>query len=148
MPDLRDVAEIAAANGHLAFVSTVRADGTVQASLVSAGVTTHPLTEREVLGFVAVGGVKVVNLRARPRVTATFHHRWKWITVEGSTELAGPDDNELGLSEPRLAGLLRTIFTDAGGTHDDWPTYDRTMAGERRTAVLVKPTRIYSNPRG
>ena len=146
MPDLRDVAEIAAANGHLAIVSTVRADGTIQASLVSAGVTRHPLTGQEVLGFVAVGGVKVVNLRARPELTATLHHGWKWITVEGSTELAGPDDSQLGLIQSRLAGLLRTIFTDAGGTHDDWPTYDRTMARERRTAVLVQPTRIYSNP--
>ena len=146
MPNLDEVAELAAANGHLAIVSTMRADGTIQASLVSAGVTTHPLTGREVLGFVAVSGVKVVNLRARPKATATFHHGSKWITFEGSTELAGPDDNELGLSQPRLAGLLRTIFTDAGGTHDDWPTYDRTMARERRTAVLVQPTRIYSNP--
>lgn len=147
MPDLREVAEIATANGYLAVVSTMRADGTIQASLVSAGVTRHPLTGQEVIGFVAVGGVKVVNLRARPRATATFHHGWKWITVEGSTELAGPDDSELRLSQSQLAGLLRAVFTDAGGTHGDWPTYDRTMARERRTAVLVQPTRIYSNPR-
>jgi hypothetical protein len=41
--------------------------------------------------------------------------------------------------------LLRNIFTDAGGTHDDWPTYDRTMARERRVAVLITPLRIYGN---
>ena len=33
MPDLHDIAELAAANGHLAVISTIRADGTVQASL-------------------------------------------------------------------------------------------------------------------
>ena len=41
---------------------------------------------------------------------------------------------------------LHEIFTAAGGTHDDWDTYDRVMREERRTAVLVTPTRTYSNP--
>jgi len=41
----------------------------------------------------------------------------------------------------RLRLLLREIFTAAGGTHDDWDTYDRVMAEERRTAVLVTPER-------
>jgi len=36
------------------------------------------------------------------------------------------------------------VFTACGGTHDDWNEYDRVMA-EQRTAVLVTPTRIYSN---
>ena len=38
------------------------------------------------------------------------------------------------------------IFTAAGGTHDDWDTYDRVMREERRTAVLTSPTRTYSKP--
>ena len=42
--------------------------------------------------------------------------------------------------------LLRDIFTAAGGTHDDWDTYDRVMREERRTAVLIAPTRTYSKP--
>jgi len=42
--------------------------------------------------------------------------------------------------------LLREIFIAAGGTHDDWDTYDRVMREERRTAVLVTPSRVYSNP--
>jgi surface antigen len=37
MPDLHDVAELAAANGHLAVISTIRADGTVQASWSAPG---------------------------------------------------------------------------------------------------------------
>ena len=41
---------------------------------------------------------------------------------------------------------LREIFTAAGGTHDDWDTYDRVMREERRTAVVVTPSRVYSNP--
>jgi hypothetical protein len=49
MSDLNDVAELAATTGHLAVVATPRADGTVQASLVNAGVSTHPVTGRQVL---------------------------------------------------------------------------------------------------
>jgi len=48
-----------------------------------------------------------------------------------------------GSSPTRLwaeAGLIA-----AGGTHDDWDTYDRVMAEEHRTAVLVTPGRVYSN---
>jgi PPOX class probable F420-dependent enzyme len=147
MPELNDVAELAAANGHLAVVATVRGDGTVQASLVNAGVSTHPVTGERVLSFVAIGGgAKLTHLRARRAVTVTFHQRWQWVTVEGTAELAGPDDRALGLSSDQLRTLLRTIFTDAGGTHDDWQTYDETMARERRTAVLINPTRVYSNP--
>jgi hypothetical protein len=42
--------------------------------------------------------------------------------------------------------LLREIFRAAGGTHDDWDTYDRVMAGERRAAVIITPRRTYRNP--
>lgn len=147
MPDLNDVAALAATNGHLAVVSTVRGDGSVQASLVNAGVGAHPATGQQVLSFVAIGGgAKLAHIRRRPSVTATFASGYQWITVEGTAELAGPDDTGLGLSPEKLAALLRQIFTDAGGTHDDWPTYDETMVRERRAAVLVTPVRIYSNP--
>jgi PPOX class probable F420-dependent enzyme len=147
MSDLNDVAALAATNQHLAVVSTLRGDGTIQASLVNAGVSSHPVTAQPVLSFVGIGGgAKLANLRARPTIAVTFHREWQWITVEGNAELVGPDDPGLGLSPEQLATLLRQIFTDAGGTHDDWPTYDATMVRERRAAVLIKPTRIYSNP--
>ncbi len=42
--------------------------------------------------------------------------------------------------------LFRAIFTAAGGQHDDFDQYDRVMAAERLTAVLVPPTRITTNP--
>jgi hypothetical protein len=48
-----------------------------------------------------------------------------------------------GAEQVRL--LLRAIFTSAGGSHDDWDEYDRVMAEQRRTAVLIRPTRVYSN---
>ena len=98
------------------------------------------------LAFVAHGKVKLANLRARPQVSVTFRQGWQWATVEGRAELAGPDDPQTWLtSAEQLRVLLREIFAAAGGTHDDWDTYDRVMLEERRTAVLINPTRIYSN---
>jgi hypothetical protein len=40
----------------------------------------------------------------------------------------------------------RDICIAAGGTHEDWATYDRVVREERRTAVLVVPTRLYASP--
>jgi hypothetical protein len=37
------------------------------------------------------------------------------------------------------------VFTAAGGVHDDWEEYDRVMAEQRRTAVLVTPHRVYGS---
>jgi PPOX class probable F420-dependent enzyme len=143
---LDDAVALGAAENGLAVVSTLRADGTIQASLVNAGSLAHPVTGAPVLAFVTYGKVKLANLRARPQVTTTFRTGWKWATVEGAAELAGPDDPAPWLGDPdRLRLLLREVFTAAGGTHDDWAEYDRVMAEQRRTVVLVTPTRVYSN---
>ncbi|CQD16286.1 PPOX class F420-dependent protein [Mycobacterium europaeum] len=145
MTTLRDAVALAAAEHGLAVVSTVRADTTVQASLVNVGLLAHPENGREVLGFTTYGKVKLGNLRERPQLAITFRNGWRWVTVEGRAELAGPDDPQPWLTPDRLRLLLRGVFTAAGGTHDDWDTYDRVMAGERRAVVLVAPTRVYGN---
>lgn len=146
MTTLDDAVALARDESGLVVVSTVRADGSVQASLVNAGTIAHPATGEPVLAFITYGKVKLTNLRARPALAATFRSGWQWATVEGSAELAGPDDPAGWLEDPdQLRLLLRQIFTAAGGTHDDWDTYDRVMAEQRRTAVLIAPTRVYSN---
>ena len=130
----------------LAVVATTRADGSVQASVVNAGVLAHPVDGTDVVGLVAAGGTaKLAHLRARPRATVVLRAGWNWVSVEGPVELAGPDDALDGVDPERLRLLLREIFTAAGGTHDDFDEYDRVMAEERRTAVLVRPERISSN---
>jgi len=63
--------------------------------------------------------------------------------VEGRAELIGPDDPNPDVDAEGLRLLLRRVYVAAGGDHDDWDAYDRTMAQERRAAVLVTPTRIY-----
>ena len=129
----------------LAVVSTLRADATIQSSLINAGVIHHPADGAEVLAFVTYGRVKLANLRARPQITTVFRAGWQWAAAEGRAELAGPDDPQPWLDPERLRLLLREIFTAAGGTHDDWDAYDRTMTEQRRTAVLIAPSRVYSN---
>ena len=146
MITLDDAVALAAADNGLAVVSTLRADGTIQASLVNAGVMPHPATGQSALAFVTYGKVKLANLRVRPQLAVTFRNGWQWATVEGNAELAGPDDPQPWLTDAdQLRLLLREVFTAAGGTHDDWDEYDRVMAEQRRTAVLVAPTRVYSN---
>jgi PPOX class probable F420-dependent enzyme len=129
----------------LAVISTLRADGTIQTSIVNAGMIAHPSTGVPSLAFVTYGRHKLANLRARDQITATFRAGWQWAAVEGIAELAGPSDPKPWLGKEQLRLLLREIFSAAGGEHDDWNTYDRLMAEEQRTAVLVRPTRIYSN---
>jgi PPOX class probable F420-dependent enzyme len=146
MTDLADFSRLVAREHGLCVVSTLRPDGTIQASVVNAGVLDHPVTGRPVAGLVARGGSrKLANLRARPHVTIVVRAGWEWAAAEGPAELAGPADPLPGLDAAALPALLRAIFTAAGGTHDDWETYDRVMAAEGRTAVLIEPRRVYSN---
>jgi PPOX class probable F420-dependent enzyme len=145
MTTLYEAAALARDEHGLVVVSTLRADGTIQSSLVNAGVLPHPTTGETVLGFVTYGRVKLANLRVRPQLAATFRSGWRWGTVEGRAELAGPDDPQPWLDPERLRLLLREVFVAAGGEHDNWAEYDRVMAEQRRTVVLVQPGRVYGN---
>ena len=149
MTDLAAFTELVPLDHGLCVISTLRGDGGVQSSVVNAGVLTHPLRASQVVGLVAMGGSrKLRHLRANPRVTIVARAGWRWATVEGEAELFGPDDPNPAVGGEALRLLLREVFTAAGGTHDDWSTYDRVMAEERRTAVLITPSRVYSNPQG
>jgi PPOX class probable F420-dependent enzyme len=145
--DLDLVRKLGRADHGLAIIATTRPDGTVHASLVNAGVLEDPLAPgTEVVGLVAQGKArKLAYLRQSGRATVVFHAGWEWVSVEGPVRTVGPDDKLQGFDPARLPPLLREIFTAAGGTHDDWDTYDRVMAAERRVAVLLTPARITSN---
>ncbi|WP_327232647.1 TIGR03618 family F420-dependent PPOX class oxidoreductase [Streptomyces sp. NBC_01317] len=145
MTTLEEATALAREENGLAVISTLRADLTIQSSLVNAGALDHPSTGERVLAFVTYGKVKLGNLRTRPQVTATFRKGGQWATVEGEAQLAGPHDPQLWLDAERLRLLLREVFVAAGGEHEDWDTYDRVMAEQGRTAVLITPRRVYSN---
>jgi PPOX class probable F420-dependent enzyme len=147
MIDVSAFAELVPADHGLCVLSTLRRDGSVQASVVNAGVLPHPLTGERVVGLVATGGSrKLHNLRADPRVTIVARAGWQWAAVEGNAQIIGPDDPHPDVDREALQALLRAVFSAAGGTHDDWETYDRVMAEERRAAVLLTPRRTYTNP--
>jgi hypothetical protein len=116
--------------------------------VVNAGVLKHPVTGHVVVGFVARRGRgKLAIMRVRPRVSVVFRSGWDWVTVEGDAELAGPDDALQGWKAPEVARLLREVYAAAvGGSQEDWTELDDVMAAEGHTAVLITPTRAYSNP--
>ena len=149
MANIEDFQRLVAGDHGLVVVSATRADGTISSSVVNAGVLAHPRTGDHVVGMVAIGGTrKLANWRERPYANVVIRSGWQWAAVEGRVDLAGPDDPMEGIDAERLRLLLREIFTAAGGTHEDFGTYDRVMREERRTAVFVRPDRVYANPDG
>ena len=147
MADIEDFGRLIGGDHGLVVVSTVRDDGTINSSVVNAGVLPHPVTGQAVVGMVLIGGTrKLDRLRKRPYANVVVRAGWQWAAAEGRIELAGPDDPMPGIDAERLRLLLREIFTAAGGTHEDFGTYDRVMREERRAAVFLHPERVYSNP--
>lgn len=139
--DLDAVRRMVAHEHGLASVAVVRPDGTPHTSLVNAGVLEHPSTGAPVVGYVTYGKVKLRALREHPATSLLWRSGWRWVGVDGDSELTGPGDADA--EDLRL--LLRAVFRAAGGTHDDWETYDRVMREEGRVAVLVTPRRVYGN---
>lgn len=147
--DLALVRRLVGADQGLAIVSTTRVDGSVHSSLVNAGVLDDPATAQPVVGMVIRGGaLKLEHLRRTGSATVTFRAGWQWVSVDGAARIIGPDDPAEDIPAEGLPALLRAVFTAAGGTHEDWAEYDRVMAAERRSAVLVTCARIIGNQTG
>lgn len=147
MTDLAQFEELVPLDHGLAVVVTRRADLTPHAAVVNVGVLPHPITGTRSVAFVAVGGTrKLTHLRADPLITVVVRVGWQWAAVEGDAQLIGPDDPHAEVDDERLRVLLRDIFAAAGGTHEDWDTYDRVMREERRAAVFISAKRFYANP--
>ena len=143
--DLDLVHRLAAADRGLAVLATTRADGSVHASLVNAGLLPSPVDGRPCLGVVVRRDArKIPLLRRAGRASLTFRSGWEWVSVEGPVQLVEPHRSDV-VNAGDLPALLRAIFQAAGGTHDDWEEFDRVMAQERRVAVLVQPQRIIAN---
>jgi PPOX class probable F420-dependent enzyme len=146
MADITAFANLVPADNGLAVVAIARPDGTVHASVANAGVLAHPTSGQTVVGVVAAGNARKLSyLREHPRATITLRAGWQWAAVEGPVQLIGPDDPVDGVDTERLRLLLREVFAAAGGSHDDWDEYDRVMAEQRRTAILLTPERLYAN---
>ena len=104
----------------------------------------HPDGSGPVLAVVAKAtAYKVRRLRVAPTATIAITREWQWQAAEGPVTLIGPHDPHPAVGAGSLPGLLRSVFAAAGGTHDDWDEFDRVMADEQRTALLLAPRRVY-----
>ncbi len=147
MASIEDFSRLVSGDHGLVVVSAPRPNGTISSSVVNAGVLPHPVTGETVVGMVVRGGTrKLAYWRERPYANVVIRAGWQWAAVEGHVDLVGPDDPAHGVDADRLRLLLRQIFTAAGGSHDDFDTFDKVMRDERRTAVFVRPERVYANP--
>ena len=148
MADLSSFVHLVPLDHGLCVMSTVRADGSIHSTVVNAGVMRHPLTGEQCVALVAAGGTrKLAHLRAtslHPRRPAPagigLPLKERPTSLVLTTRIRGGYRH----AAPTAARNLQA----AGGTHDDWGTYDRVMAEERRAAVLIRPSRCYSNPTG
>jgi len=144
--DLDFVRTLSEDANNLAIVAVTRPDGTIHASLVSAGVIDDPVTGAPSIGMVVGGSTaKLRHLRRTGRATAVFQAGYSWVTVEGPVRLVGRDDSDGAIAAKDVPALLRAVFIAAGGKHDDWSEYDRVMAAERRAAVFVRIDKAFSN---
>ena len=148
MATVDDIKKLVTLDHGLASLSTLRRDGSVQSTVVNAGVIDHPISGEPVAAFVGRPATrKIAHLRENPRATLLWRAGWAWVAAEGTVELVGPDDALEGIASDAVPSLLRSVYSaSGGGEHDDWAEYDRVMAAERRVAVLLTPTRIYVNP--
>lgn len=143
MPNLDHVKTFLADETGLATISTTQADGRVLSSIANCSVIDHPLTGGPCVALVSRGGAaRLVHVRRGSEVTIAIRRGWTWVAVTGPADLIGPADPAAGIDAEALRLLLREIYQAAGGTHDNYDEYDRVMAQDGRTAVLVSPDRI------
>lgn len=143
MADMNTVRKFLSEETGLATISTTQADGRVLSSIANCGVITHPTTGEECVALVSRGNAaRIGHVRRGSQLTVAARRGWNWVSVTGPADLIGPNDKAPNMDADAVRVLLREIFTAAGGTHDDWDEYDRVMAEDQRTAVLVSPDRI------
>ncbi len=146
MSDLAEVIGFLADESGLATVSTTQADGRVLSSVANCGVMDHPVSGEPCVALVSMGGAaRLTHIRRGSQVTIAIRRGWQWRSVTGPADIVGPDDPTDGIDGDSLRLLLREVFQAAGGSHDDFDEYDRSMAAERRAAVFVAPDRILGN---
>lgn len=146
MSNIDEVREFLSSEHGLATISTTQADGRVLSSVANCGVIDHPATGAPCVALVSMGSAaRVKHIRRGSHVTIAIRRDWAWRSVTGTADIIGPDDPTDAVDVEALRILLRDVFTAAGGTHDDWDEYDRTMADERRVAIFVSIDRILGN---
>ena len=147
MTTLDDVIALAGPEQFLMTVATLRADGTIQASLVNAGVMPHPTAGRRGRSRSSpTARPSCANLRARPTDHADRAVRLAVGDGRGHRRDRSGPTTRIPTSTPNGSGACsaRSSPPPAAPTTTGTPTTPRCVA-QHRTAVLVTPTRVYSN---
>ena len=125
------------AENRRGVLTTFRRDGAAQLSIITVG----PYGEGAAF-TTTEERAKLHNLRRNPRCSLLVAREdWTaYIVLQGTARVfsAGNTDGE------ELRRMLREVFrTAAGREHPDWAEYDRAMAEQRRSAIIVVPEHIY-----
>ena len=123
---------------HKGVVTTRRANGATQASIVVCGAFEGNAA------FVAVIGssAKVRNLRRDPNCTVlAVTEDWRrFAVVEGQARLYDYRNTDA----EKMRFMLRDVYMACGDSeHPDWDEYDVAMKRQDGVVVLVRPDRVY-----
>ncbi len=112
-------------------LSTTRADGRPQMSLVSGGIT----PEGELLISTYPSRVKARNAKRNPLVSVAVmgdEFNAAWVQIDGEATVADMPEAGDGLIE---------YFRCIKGDHPDWDEYRQAMADQGKSVIRIKPTR-------
>ena len=122
---------------HQAVLTTFRASGAAQMSIVTVG----PYGDGAAFTTTA-GRAKLANLVREPRCSLLVSKRdwWGYVVLEGYARVLASGNTDAA----ELRQALRDVYRAAAGKeHPDWPDYDRAMVADRRAAIVVVPDHVY-----
>ncbi len=119
------------ADKHQWVLSTTRADGRPQMSLVTGGMTSD--------GSLAISTypsrVKAKNARRNPLVSVAVmgsEFNAEWIQIDGEARV---------LDMPEASDAFVEYYRSISGEHPDWDEYRQAMADQGKCMILIEPTR-------
>ena len=122
---------------HQAVLTTFRANGAAQMSIVTVG------SYCDGVGFTTTEDrAKLHNLVRNPRCSLLVSKSdwWGYVVLEGRAKVLRRGESD----DDELRDALRGIYRSASGQeHPDWEDYDRVMVSDRRAAIIVIPDHVY-----
>lgn len=119
------------ADKHQWVLSTTRADGRPQMSLVSGGMTAD--------GLLAISTypsrVKTKNIRRNPLVSVAVmgsSFNAEWVQIDGEATV---------LDMPEASDGFVEYYRCISGEHADWDEYRQAMADQGKSLILIEPKR-------
>ena len=122
---------------HQAVLTTFRANGAAQMSIITVG------AYRDGVAFTTTAGrAKLANLVREPRCSLLVSKQdwWGYVVLQGRAKVLASGNTDAA----ELRQTLRDVYRAAAGKdHPDWDDYDRAMVRDRRAAVVVVPDHVY-----